>query len=242
MTLRAVSAALLTGFFSGGCSPKALPEKHSELARGEPAQAPAPTLPGLPVDFTVKQRSTTAVPGSEEALHLTIGDITRGQTMVTLAGKDEAVLLSTRSMKWGAAAEFKFGGETLTLTLREFHDALIDEDFAAFTLSRGPAQPTPGAHGDEMRKIALLLEHVKNMEGATFVRNGSDHSPKDAAEHLESKLAAANRENMTAPGFIDIIASKSLVTDEVYTIRLKDGSTVPTGEYLRKELEKIEHP
>jgi len=47
-------------------------------------------------------------------------------------------------------------------------------------------------------------------------------------------------ETLTARGFIENVASKSLVSNEVYMIRMRDGKTVPAGEYLGKELERIE--
>ncbi|HWB07415.1 MAG TPA: DUF5329 family protein [Verrucomicrobiales bacterium] len=232
MKLRVAFIILLTGFLAGGCS------KKPSSATSAAAAATSPPLASVPVEFTAKQRSTTAVPGSGDVLQLTIDDITRGQTVVSMAGKNEEVILARRSMHKEGSVHFKFGGEALTLTLKDLNNALIGEDFASFAITRSTAKSELA----EDRKIALLIEHVKQMEGATFIRNGSEHSPKDAAEHLSTKLAAAGKDDLTAREFIDNIASKSSLSDEVYTIRLADGTTVPSGEYLTKELAKIEAP
>jgi hypothetical protein len=139
-------------------------------------------------------------------------------------------------MNPGTTAGFKFGGEALLITLTKLDNALIGEDFATFTITReAPAM-------DESRKIALLLDRVKELKSATFVRNGGDHSPAKAAEHLASKVEYAGKKDLTARRFIDNIASQSSLTGEVYTIRMADGTLLPVGDYLRTELDKIEHP
>src|SRR5688572_27109742 len=82
------------------------PRKQESPPPQQPA-SPAPALTGLPIEMTVKQRTTTDVPGSEGAVSLTIDDITRGQVMASLAGKDGAPLLAPTSLIEGKSASFK---------------------------------------------------------------------------------------------------------------------------------------
>lgn len=228
-----LSNVALAGFLVGGCSPKSPAAKEKESPSN-------PAIAALPVEFRVMQRSTISVPGSAEALKVTIGDITRNQTMVSMAGKQEDVILANRSMNPGATAGFKFGGESLFLTLTRLDNALLGEDFATFTISRESSGTSPAVVMNESRKIALLLQHIEGMKGATFVRNNEEFSPAQAARHLASKVQLARRNDMTAREFVDNIASKSSVSDEVYTIRMADGTEVAAGDHLRQELNRIE--
>jgi hypothetical protein len=216
-----ITGLLLAGLVTTGCSRK-------------PAAATAatvPKLPGLPVDVTVKQRTTTPVPGSDGGIQLTVDDITRGQVMVSLAGLECGVLLPQTSLEPDKTAAFKLGGENYTVKLKALNNALIGEDFATVTISQGTATLTESA------KIERLLAHIGSMEGTTFIRNGSEHAPADAVSHLRTKWEAADDDgSMTAAAFVEQIASQSSTSDEPYRIRLADGTEVAAGDYLREQL------
>jgi uncharacterized lipoprotein YajG len=83
---------LLAVVLVAGCSPEPSPL---------PAAETTPLFSVLPIEMTVKQRSTTVVPGSGGAVFLTIDDITRNQVMASLADKDGGVLLAVTSFKPG---------------------------------------------------------------------------------------------------------------------------------------------
>ncbi len=78
------------------------------------------------------------------------------------------------------------------------------------------------------------------MAGAVFLRNGVEHSAKDAASHLRQKLDAAASKITSATQFIDLVASKSSITGLEYEIRFADGRSIPAGEYFRGELAKLD--
>jgi hypothetical protein len=92
----------------------------------------------------------------------------------------------------------------------------------------------------EEQKIDQLLQYVSNMQGATFIRNGDDHSPGDAAKHLRSKFRKHAGKIKTAHDFIDHLATKSSISGDVYKIRMADGTTVETYKLLNLELQRIE--
>ena len=63
----------------------------------------------------------------------------------------------------------------------------------------------------EKKKIAMLISSIENLEGAIFIRNGSEYNNKKAAEHLRMKLQKAGTKVKTADDFIRLCASKSLI-------------------------------
>jgi Family of unknown function (DUF5329) len=236
----------------GGCD-------RGAVRPAAPTQRP-PAIRGVPVEMTVKQRSTTAVPDSDESLRITIDDITAGQVMVSLADKDGKSVLAATSLKQGETAEFEFQQEEYQLTLSELENELVGDDFATVVISSGatpsPALPARGrektestsaaARGreseelTEREKIERLLKAIESAEGDVFIRNDVAHSAKDAAEHLRSKWNAAGGEITTADDFIDKIASKSSLSGEPYRVRLVDGEEVNAGDYLKDKLKEIE--
>jgi hypothetical protein len=104
--------------------------------------------------------------------------------------------------------------------------------------------PPGGAAADakplsEKEKIEALIKHVEGLEDAVFVRNGVEYDAKTAAKFLRGKWEKAS-DVKTAKDFIDKVATKSSTSGKPYLIRLKGGKEVKGGEYLSKELEKIE--
>jgi hypothetical protein len=236
-----------------GC-PKQQPPAPSQNSAEQAA-----LLTGLPIKMTVKQRTTTAAPGSDGALSLTIDDITRGQVMASLADKEGKAVLAPTSLTAGKSATFKLGGNSYALTLEELDNEFVGEDSATFVISTpssemvestaapasGPGSQTREKSDDqdqegERARIDRLIEHVGNLEGVVFIRNGAEHTPAQAAEHLRRKWTAAGDEIATADEFIDKIASKSSTSGEPYRIRLKDGQEIDAGDYLRKQLKETD--
>src|SRR5512139_2442518 len=77
----------------------------------------------------------------------------------------------------------------------------------------------------EQKKIEFLISSVENLKEAKFIRNGSEHDGKEAAEHLRMKLQKAGGKVQTADDFIRLCASKSSITGKPYMIRSSDGTT-----------------
>ena len=50
----------------------------------------------------------------------------------------------------------------------------------------------------EKQKIELLIRYVETLKHAVFIRNGTVHSPAEAAAHLRYKLGRAGRKISTA--------------------------------------------
>ncbi len=88
----------------------------------------------------------------------------------------------------------------------------------------------------ETAKIQYLIASVEALEGAKFIRNGSEYDAWSASDHLRLKLKAAGKKVKTAKDFIQFCASKSSITGEPYLIRFADGTTVKSEVFFRNKL------
>jgi len=91
----------------------------------------------------------------------------------------------------------------------------------------------------ESARIDHLINHVRTLEGAVFVRNGKEYGPAEAAQHLQYKREKAGDRVRTADDFIRLCASHSVLSGEAYLIRFKDGRTRTAEDVLREELARI---
>lgn len=196
--------------------------------------AASPALTGLPIKMTVKQRSTTVVPGTNGAIELTIDDITRGQVMASLAKDDGTTLIARRSFATGKSKRFRLGEEEYALKLKQLHNALIGQDFADFVVDR------PGPPLSEQEKIEQLILFVVQLQAIKIIRNDEEHTPLEAAEHLRKKWERAGKDKLTAVEFIEQIASKSSLTGKPYELEAADGKKVMFEQVLKEQLKQIE--
>ena len=97
----------------------------------------------------------------------------------------------------------------------------------------------------EKRKIDYLINEVSKVNGV-FIRNGSEHTPKAAAEHFKMKLNNAltswftpSKEKWTANLFIEKIASKSSLSGKVYKIKFENGNVIESKKWFFKKLESF---
>ena len=90
----------------------------------------------------------------------------------------------------------------------------------------------------EKKKIDYLLTTIEKMEGAKFIRNGTEHNGKEAAAHLRLKLKKAGGKVQTADDFISLCASKSIISGKPYMVRSSDGETINAEQYFREKLKE----
>ena len=84
-------------------------------------------------------------------------------------------------------------------------------------------------------EIDELITYVQT-SGVRFIRNGSEYSGAEGAQHLRDKLAKDGGHVKTTDDFITGIASKSYLSGKPYLVKFPDGHTQPTGEWLRAQL------
>jgi len=92
----------------------------------------------------------------------------------------------------------------------------------------------------EPQKIEALILAVENLQGARFIRNGTEYDCKAAGSHLRLKLRNAGKHVQTAGDFIRLCATKSSMSDKPYEIRLPDGRTVSSSDWFWTELKKLD--
>ena len=92
----------------------------------------------------------------------------------------------------------------------------------------------------ETAKIEALIAAVEARPDAVFIRNGSEHSAGEAADHLRLKWRHVGDRIRTARDFIRYCATKSSLTGRKYRIRFKDGREVESAEFFEAELKRLE--
>jgi hypothetical protein len=88
----------------------------------------------------------------------------------------------------------------------------------------------------ETVKIQYLIASIGELNGARFIRNGSEYDAQAAASHLQLKLKTAGSKVKTVEDFIQYCASKSSISGEPYLIRLADGTTLKSEVFFRNKL------
>lgn len=87
-------------------------------------------------------------------------------------------------------------------------------------------------------EIDELISYV-GTSGVRFIRNGTEHSGAEGAQHLRDKLARAGDRVKTTEDFITGVASASYISGKPYLVKFADGHTQPTGDWLRAHLAEV---
>jgi hypothetical protein len=80
-----------------------------------------------------------------------------------------------------------------------------------------------------------LLQYVANSE-ATFIRNGAEHIPAEAVEHIKAKYVHFKNQIKTPEDFIRLAASKSLLTGSPYLVRMPGAKEMRLDAWLTAAL------
>jgi hypothetical protein len=103
-------------------------------------------------------------------------------------------------------------------------------------LAAVPAFAAPAAGQAE---IDALIARVAQARDVVFIRNGSEYTAVQAANHLRRKLRAAGDRIHTAEEFIDGVGTRSSLTGTVYRVRLPGGRELESATWLRQLLQEI---
>lgn len=209
--------------------------QKNEIPSPEP---PPPIVLDARVEFTVFQRSTNPLPGSKGKIVLTLDDITRGQVMTTLAWHNGPEIVATRSLCENNVVTFTADNRTYRIKLKKLTNLLVGNDSATFLL--WPATTELDLFLSETEKIEILIDSLKQLVGATFIRNGQEHTLNDTIAHMRVKWEWKKSEIKTADDFIRIAGSCSSTSGTPYIIRMFDGTGVKTGDWFREQLQLIE--
>lgn len=89
----------------------------------------------------------------------------------------------------------------------------------------------PASAEDTAQVVEHLLQQVKSSD-SVFIRNGSEHTPAEAADHMRKKYEHFRKKIKTPEDFIRLSATQSLITKKKYRMRLKDGREMDTRDYM----------
>ena len=197
-----------------------------------------PIVLNAPVEFQMTQRSTIALPGSDDRILITIDDITRGQVMTSVSWQDGNAIVATRSLRQNDSVIFTVDSCAYKIQLIELKNRLVGDDTARFELSSvsGESEQTLA----ESEKIEKLISSLREMNGAKFIRNAQEHTVDEAITHLTGKWETMKIQIKTAQDFIAIVASRSSTTGKPYLLKLADGTIMRSQEWFRKQLKIIE--
>lgn len=88
-------------------------------------------------------------------------------------------------------------------------------------------------------EINALLTEVQNQKGMVFIRNGSEYSASQAADHLRAKWKVGGERIKTAEDFIVYCGTKSSASGVKYKVRLGDGREEYADEFLTGVLARL---
>ncbi|MHC4591063.1 MAG: hypothetical protein ACYS8L_00015 [Planctomycetota bacterium] len=100
-------------------------------------------LPEGEARFTINQRRRELLPGSDGYVQVHIGDITAGQTMLTLKTADGRELIKRRSVRQGTSVQFRLGENEYELSLRKLINLLVGDDYAEFVVAPHAGEEAP---------------------------------------------------------------------------------------------------
>lgn len=93
------------------------------------------------------------------------------------------------------------------------------------------------ANANTQAEINHLLTFVEN-SGCIYDRNGSEHSPKEAREHIQKKYDYYRDDVTSAEGFIQYSATKSMISGKKYRVLCPGKEAQYSSDWLLNELKR----
>lgn len=100
-------------------------------------------------------------------------------------------------------------------------------------LVSGPGRGEPTDKIDQT--IQYLIGYVSG-SSLTFIRNAREYTPGEAAEHMNKKYQYFRDDIETPEDFIELCATKSLLSGKPYLVVDAQGIELRTSDWLRTEL------
>ena len=98
-----------------------------------------------------------------------------------------------------------------------------------------PSNGHGGETGHVDQAVQHLIAHVAESD-LTFIRNKDQFNGKDAADHMQKKYAYFRDRIKTPEEFIELCATRSLMSGKPYTVINEKGAMISTNEWLMTEL------
>ncbi|MUV13652.1 DUF5329 family protein [Noviluteimonas gilva] len=101
------------------------------------------------------------------------------------------------------------------------------------------AQSVSASSRTPAAEIDALIDRVAKAKGVIFIRNGTEHTAAQAAEHLQRKRKAAGKRIATPEQFIEQLGTRSSVTGKAYRVRLPNGTEIDSAVWLNGLLREV---
>jgi hypothetical protein len=183
---------------------------------------------GLP--FSMKQRSEIEIQGTAGPIQISVDDVTGGSVMLSIS--EDKKIISSFLMEKGSEHSFSYNEHEYKVRCTEMINQLIGEDFVNFLLYDPKLYDPENKSANVKSDIEMLIKKVEGSD-VVFIRNGEDHTPKEAAEHLKRKWESTGIEFKSVDEFIEKIGTRSTSTGKEYRIRLSSGAEVSSQEWLK---------
>jgi hypothetical protein len=85
------------------------------------------------------------------------------------------------------------------------------------------------------KTVDYLIAQVEKSD-CKFIRNGDEHTAKEASEHMRAKYNHFKKEIKTPDDFIQKCASKSELSGKPYLVKRPDGSTEKCEDWMKNLL------
>jgi hypothetical protein len=92
--------------------------------------------------------------------------------------------------------------------------------------------------GQMQLEINHLIDYVQD-SGCTFIRNGKEHTPEEAAQHILKKYDHFKDKITSTEAFIAFCATKSILTNQPYKMRCPGQNIVESQDWLLMELRRF---
>ena len=92
----------------------------------------------------------------------------------------------------------------------------------------------------EMARINRLIDALAQRGDLKFIRNGKEYTAAQAADFLRGKLKWRIEKVSSTQDFIVEVGTRSTTSGEAYLVRLGDGRTLPSAQFLTQELRRLE--
>ena len=83
--------------------------------------------------------------------------------------------------------------------------------------------------------VQHLIAHVAESD-LTFIRNNDQFTGKEAADHMQKKYVYFRDKIKTPEDFIELCATRSLMSGKPYLVINEKGAIITANEWLRTEL------
>lgn len=91
------------------------------------------------------------------------------------------------------------------------------------------------AQSNTDEEVQHLLQYI-GTAGCTFTRNGTDHTPEEAQQHISRKYNYVKNKAGSTEQIIKYAATESSITGKPYTIKCPGHDSVPSAQWLTEEL------